>query len=73
MFPTNLHGRILTSHVVLYHGLKLPLLRAGPALTDAGPNARPWCGCPLSSNIIMTSCSVNRDTIVAERRYTVQH
>jgi len=45
----------------------------GPALADAEPNARPKRGAPLSSDFMTSSCSVNRSTIVAERRYTVQH
>ena len=49
------------------------VLFPGPALADAGPNARPGLGAPLSSYFMMSSCSVNRVTIVVERRYTVQH
>jgi len=52
-----------------------------PALADAGPmqdlgawpNARPRRGAPLSSDIMASSRSVNRVTIVVELRYTVQH
>jgi len=47
--------------------------QAGPALADAGPNARPRHVAPLSSDFMTSSCSVNRVTIVAERRYAVQH
>jgi len=39
-------------------------------VTRAGPSR---CGVPLSSDFMMSSCSVNRVTIVVERRYTVQH
>jgi len=54
---------------------------SGPALsrcgaqckTWAGPNARPRRGAPLSSDFMTSSCSVNRVTIVVERRYAVQH
>ena len=46
---------------------------SGPALADAGPNARPGHGAPLSSDFMTSSCSVNRVTIVVERRYAVQH
>jgi len=45
----------------------------GSALADAGPNARPGRGVPLSSDFMTSSCSVNRLTIVVERRYTVQY
>ena len=48
-------------------------LRTGPALVGRrGPVQRPWRGAPLSSNFIMSSCSVNRVTIVVERRYTAK-
>ena len=55
--------------------------QVGPTLADAGPNAnlgagpnaRPRRGVPLSSDFMTSSCSVNRVTIVVERRYTVQH
>jgi len=40
---------------------------------DAGPNARPRRGAPLSSDFMTSSCSVSRVTIVVERRYAVQH
>jgi len=43
------------------------------ALADAGANARPGRGAPLSSDFMTSSCSVNRDTIVVERKYAVQH
>jgi len=39
----------------------------------AGPNAKRRRGAPLSSDFMTSSCSVNRVTIVVERRYTVQH
>jgi len=42
---------------------------SGRALADAGPNARPRRGAPLSSDFMKLSCSVNRVTIVEERRY----
>jgi len=32
---------------------------AGPALADVGLNARLGCGAPLSSDFLMSSCSVN--------------
>jgi len=44
----------------------------GPALTDTGPNARPKRGAPLNSDFMTSSHSVNRVTIVAERKYAVQ-
>ena len=50
----------------------IPRLPA-PALADAGPNARPRRGAPLSSDLMTSSCSVNSVTIVVERRYPVQH
>jgi len=50
-----------------------PLMYSGRALADAGPNARPRRGVPLSSDFMKLSCSVNRVTIVEERRYAVQH
>jgi len=34
----------------------------GPALADAGPNARRRRGAPLSSRAMTSSCSVNRDS-----------
>ena len=37
-----------------------------------GPNARLRRGAPLSSGFMTSSCSVNRVTIVVERRYPVQ-
>ena len=37
------------------------LLCAGPALAGAGPNARPSRGTPLTSGVITSSWSVNRD------------
>jgi len=39
------------------------------ALAGAGPNARPRRGAPLGSGFMTSSCSVNRVTTVAERRY----
>ena len=51
----------------------VPSVRPGSALADAGPNARPRRGAPLSSDFMTSSCSVNRVTIVVERRYAVQH
>jgi len=45
----------------------------GPALADEGPNARPNSGAPLSIDFMTSSCSVNRVTIVEERKYAVQH
>jgi len=39
----------------------------------AGPSARPRRGAPLSSDFMTSWCSVNRVTIVVERRDTVQH
>jgi len=41
---------------------------AGPALADAGPNARPGRGVSLSGDFMTSSCSVNRVTIVVKRR-----
>jgi len=38
----------------------------------AGPNARPRRGAPLSSDFMTSSCSINRVTIVVERRFPVQ-
>jgi len=52
---------------------KTAVARPGPALADAGPNARPMRGAPLISDFMTSSCSVNRVAIVVERRYTVQH
>jgi len=46
---------------------------SGPALADAGPNARPTRGAPLSSDFMTSSCSVNRVTIVVARKYAVPH
>jgi len=48
-------------------------LLSGPALAGAGPNARPRREALLSSDFMTSSCSVNRITIVVERRYIVQH
>jgi len=46
----------------------------GPMLDlGAGPNARPKCGAPLSSDFLTSSCSANRFTIVVERKYAAQH
>jgi len=39
----------------------------------AGPNPRPKRGAPLSSDVMTPSCLVNRDTIVVERKYALQH
>jgi len=39
----------------------------GPALADAGPNARPRRESLLSSDFMTTSCSVNRVTILVEQ------
>jgi len=50
----------------------LAKLPARPALADAGPNARPGRGAPLSNDFMTSSCSVNRVTIVVERRYTAE-
>ena len=58
----------------LFHCMKQFLReRPGPALADAGPNARPKRGAPLSSNFMTSWCSVSRVTIVVERKYAVQH
>jgi len=40
----------------------------GPAQAGAGPNARSRHGAPLSSDFMMSSCSLNHVTIVVERR-----
>jgi len=48
-------------------------LLPGPALADAGTNGRPKRGAPLSSDFMTLSCSVNRVTIVVERKYALQH
>jgi len=53
--------------------VKSSRLFAGPALADAGPNARLGRGALLSSDVMTPWCSVNRVAIVVERRYTVQH
>ena len=38
-----------------------------------GPNARPKRGAPLSIDFMTSSRSVNRVTIVEERKYAVQY
>jgi len=59
---------------VLAQGVSSTLgMETGPALADAGPNARPKCGASLSSDFMTSSCSVNRHTIVVGRKYAVQH
>jgi len=62
-------------HVNLKHGFfaNFSGKHSGPTVADAGPNARPRRGAPLSSDFMTSSCSANRVTIVVERRYTVQH
>jgi len=50
-----------------------PQSGAGPALADAGPNARPMCGALLINDFMMSSCSVNRVRIVGERKCGLQH
>jgi len=45
----------------------------GPAPADAGTNARPKRGVLLSSDFMTSSGSVNRVTIVVERKYAVLH
>jgi len=46
-----------------------PLQVRGPVQDlGAGPNARPRRGAPLSSDFMTSSCSINRVTIVVERR-----
>jgi len=45
----------------------------GPTLADAGRIAKSGRGAPLSSYIMTSSYSVNRVTIVVERRYPMQH
>jgi len=52
---------------------QIVLCPPGPALADAGPNAKPRRGAPLSSDFMTSSCSVNRVTIVVERIPTVKH
>jgi len=42
-------------------------LQSGPALEDAGPNARPGRGVLLSSDFMTSSCLVNRIKILVER------
>ena len=58
--------------VKCYKGL-VKCEKSGPTLVDAGTNARPRRGAPLSSDFMVSSRLVNRVTIVVERRYTVQH
>jgi len=57
-------------HLIVQNVCTLP---TGPHLADAGPNARPGRGASLSSDFMTSSCSINRVTIVVERRYAVQH
>jgi len=57
----------------VFKGIEIIPRLLGPALADAGPNAKPWRGAPLSSNFMTSSCSVNRVTFMVERRYPVQH
>ena len=52
---------------------EVDIVRIGPALADAGPNARPKPGAPLNSDFMTAPCSVNRVTIVVERKYAVQN
>jgi len=40
------------------------LPQSGPAITDAGPSARPRRGAPLSSCFTTSSCSVNRNRAI---------
>jgi len=57
----------------VFEGIKIIPRLPGPALADAGPNAKPRRGAPLSSNFMTSSCSVNSVTFVVEHRYPVQH
>jgi len=57
----------------VFEGIEIIPRLPGTALADAGPNARPGRGAPLSSNFMTSSCSVNSVTFVVERRYPVQH
>jgi len=52
---------------------RLDLPDIGPALADTRPNARTGRWAPLRSDFMTSSCSVNRVTIVVERKYAVQH
>ena len=45
--------------------------RAGPK--RCGVQCQTWARGPLTIDFMTSSCSVNRVTIVVERRYTVQH
>jgi len=47
------------------------VVRAGPS--RCGAQCKTWAWAPLSSDFVTSSCSVNRVTIVVERRYTVKH
>jgi len=57
----------------VFEGIEIIPRLPGPALADAGPNARPKREASLSSDFMTSSCSVNRVTIVVERKYAVQH
>jgi len=57
----------------VFEGIEIIPRLPGPALADAGPNARSGRGTPLCSDFMTSSCSVNSVTIVVERRYPVQH
>jgi len=62
--------KVLSTSAVLWgHAV----INTGPALADAGPNAKPKRGAPLSSDFMTSSCSVNRVTVVVEHKYAVQH
>jgi len=62
----NLFDLFVNWHIFVFE------MEAEPALADAGPNARPERGVPLSSDFMTSLCSVNRVIIVVERKYTVQ-
>jgi len=46
-------------------------IRAGRS--RCGAQCKTWARGPLSSDFMTSSCSVNRVTIVVERKYAVQH
>ena len=63
----------LPRQVLHYYHISRPLCLSYMIFNRPVRSGPSRCGVPLSSDFVTSSCSVNRVTIVVERRYTAKH